>query len=64
MLAGTHGDAHVMDANIPEYAMGLYMNFWIPNDAIQDVFGGNKARNVYPMVTEYDWFRFYSLDGV
>jgi beta-glucanase (GH16 family) len=67
LVAGTHNGknstSHTIDAHIPEYAMGLYMNFWIPNDAVQDSFGGNKVNNVYPMVTEYDWFRYYSLDG-
>jgi len=67
LLAGTHNGSnaipHTQDAMIPEFPMGLYMNFWIPNDAVQDGFGGNKERNVYPMVAEYDWFRYYSLDG-
>lgn len=39
------------------------MNFWIPNDEIQDYFGGNKERNIYPITTEYDWFRYYAWDG-
>lgn len=67
LVAGTHNGIdsipHTLSANMPEYAMGLYMNFWIPNDEVQDGFGGNKVGNVYPMVTEYDWFRYYSLDG-
>jgi beta-glucanase (GH16 family) len=67
LFAGAHnsqdGIPHTLDANLPEYAMGLYMNFWIPNDEVQDSFGGNKAGNVYPMAAQYDWFRYYSLDG-
>jgi beta-glucanase (GH16 family) len=67
LIAGTHHGIdsipHTIDAQIPEYAMGLYMNFWIPNDDVQDGFGGNKVDNIYPMHTEYDWFRYYSLDG-
>lgn len=39
------------------------MNAWIPNDTIQDDFGGNKSGNVYPLITEYDWFRYYQWDG-
>ena len=34
---------------IPNNLTEIMMNFWIPNDGIQDVFGGNKSRNVYPM---------------
>ena len=39
------------------------INFWIPNDTIQDVFGGNKERNRYPMRTRYDWLRIYQYDA-
>ncbi|WP_100658115.1 glycoside hydrolase family 16 protein [Alteromonas flava] len=49
-------------APIPDNPTQLFVNFWIPNDAIQDTFGGNKARNRYPMKTEYDWIRYYQLD--
>lgn len=48
---------------IPDNLTQLMMNFWLPNDQIQDVFGGNKKRNVYPMVTQYDWVRIYELDS-
>ncbi|MEM8937401.1 MAG: family 16 glycosylhydrolase [Pseudomonadota bacterium] len=48
---------------IPDNPTTLIMNFWIPNDIIQDEFGGNKERNVYPMTTRYDWFRYYQLDS-
>ena len=48
---------------IPDEATEIMMNFWIPNDEIQDVFGGNKRLNVYPMKTRYDWFRYYQLDS-
>lgn len=48
---------------IPDNLTSLMMNFWIPNDQIQDVFGGNKKNNVYPMVTQYDWIRIYQLDS-
>lgn len=49
-------------ASIPVNPTQVMMNFWIPNDGIQNVFGGNKANNEYPMRAQYDWFRFYSLD--
>jgi hypothetical protein len=39
------------------------MNFWIPNDDIQDVFGGNKHANRYPMRARYDWLRIYQYDA-
>lgn len=47
---------------IPNDLTELMMNFWIPNDGIQDVFGGNKYGNVYPMITQYDWVRVYQLN--
>lgn len=47
---------------IPDNLTSLMMNFWIPIDDIQDVFGGNKKGNIYPMVTQYDWLRIYQLD--
>ncbi|EIK44667.1 putative beta-glucanase/Beta-glucan synthetase [Cellvibrio sp. BR] len=48
---------------IPNDLTELMMNFWIPNDGIQDAFGGNKYGNVYPMVTQYDWVRIYQLNS-
>jgi beta-glucanase (GH16 family) len=48
---------------IPDDLTELMMNFWIPNDQIQDAFGGNKRNNVYPMTTQYDWVRIYQLDS-
>lgn len=48
---------------IPDNLTELMMNFWIPNDGIQNVFGGNKYGNVYPMVTQYDWIRIYQLNS-
>ncbi len=47
---------------IPDNLTSLMMNFWIPNDEIQDVFGGNKKHNSYPMVTQYDWIRIYEMN--
>lgn len=52
----------VMYTPVPDNLTDLMMNFWIPNDAIQNDFGGNKAGNVYPMTTQYDWVRIYQLD--
>ncbi len=48
---------------IPDNPTNIFMNFWIPKDAIQDNFGGNKKNNVYPMTTRYDWIRYYQLDS-
>jgi len=50
-------------APIPDNYADLIMNFWIPNDEIQNDFGGNKERNVYPMKTCYDWIRYYQYDA-
>jgi hypothetical protein len=47
---------------VPDNLTELMMNFWIPNDSIQNVFGGNKTGNVYPMTTQYDWVRIYQLN--
>ncbi len=49
---------------VPNNLTDLMMNFWIPNDYIQNDFGGNKYGNVYPMVMQYDWVRIYSYDSV
>jgi endo-1,3-1,4-beta-glycanase ExoK len=48
---------------IPDNLTQIMMNFWIPNDVIQNEFGGNKERNKYPMLAKYDWIRFYELDA-
>lgn len=48
---------------IPDNLSQLMINFWIPKDEIQNNFGGNKKRNVYPMYTQYDWIRFYEFDA-
>ena len=48
---------------IPDNLTELMMNFWIPNDYIQNNFGGNKSNNVYPMTTQYDWIRIYQYDA-
>ena len=48
---------------IPNNPTTIFMNFWIPVDDVQDYFGGNKVRNQYPMMAEYDWFRYYAWDG-
>lgn len=48
---------------IPDNLTQMMMNFWIPNDHIQNDFGGNKKRNRYPMYAQYDWIRFYQLDS-
>lgn len=48
---------------IPNNPTTIFMNFWIPVDDVQDYFGGNKERNQYPMIAEYDWFRYYAWDG-
>ncbi|MFT4940189.1 MAG: endo-1,3-1,4-beta-glycanase ExoK [Paraglaciecola sp.] len=48
---------------IPDNLSALLMNFWIPNDLIQNEFGGNKHGNVYPMKTQYDWIRIYELNS-
>jgi endo-1,3-1,4-beta-glycanase ExoK len=47
---------------IPDNNALLMMNFWIPNDEIEAVFGGVKKDNVYPMRAQYDWIRVYQMD--
>jgi beta-glucanase (GH16 family) len=53
----------VMYTPVPNNLTDLMMNFWIPNDVVQDNFGGNKYGNQYPMVMQYDWVRIYSYDA-
>ena len=50
-------------AHIPDLAQQVMMNFWLPNELIAEHFGGTWERNVYPMVTTYDWFRYYEYTG-
>ncbi|MFT7560865.1 MAG: beta-glucanase (GH16 family) [Flavobacteriales bacterium] len=47
----------------PDNLTELMMNFWIPNDVVQNNFGGNKSGNVYPMTAQYDWLRIYELNS-
>ena len=47
---------------IPDNATDVMINFWIPNDVVQDNFGGNKRHNRYPMIASYDWLRIYRYD--
>ncbi len=46
---------------IPEGYAKLMFNFWITNTG--KAFGGINQGNEYPMHAQYDWFRYYSLDG-
>jgi beta-glucanase (GH16 family) len=46
---------------IPELSTKIMMNLWIFNTSYG--FGGNGAKNAYPMTAEYDYFRFYKLDA-
>jgi beta-glucanase (GH16 family) len=48
---------------IPDEYTDVMVNFWIPNDTIQDTFGGNKRDNVYPMTSRYDWIRYYQYNA-
>lgn len=41
---------------IPELSTKIMMNLWWGS------FGGDGANNEYPLVTEYEWFRFYKWD--
>lgn len=48
---------------IPDNAADIMMNLWIPVDGIQQVFGGDKQDNVYPLTSQYDWLRYYRYDN-
>ena len=48
---------------IPDNVADVMLNFWIPNDVIENEFGGSKTRNRYPMTTRYDWISFYQYDA-
>ena len=56
-------DSQKYPAAIPDNDTQLMVNFWIPNDVVQDTFGGNKRDNQYPMTTSYDWIRIYQYDA-
>lgn len=49
-------------APIPDSLTDVMINFWIPNDDIDEVFGGSKSANVYPLRSRYDWLRLYQYD--
>jgi beta-glucanase (GH16 family) len=44
---------------VPEKSAKIMMNIWIFNSS---GLGGNRANDVFPIVTSYDWFRFYKWD--
>jgi beta-glucanase (GH16 family) len=46
---------------IPELSAKIMMNLWIFNNTA--AFGGpDLENNMYPMTSEYEWFRFYKWD--
>ena len=50
----------IAPAWIPRKPTTVMMNFWIPTPAVMHGFGGDTGGNVYPMVAQYDWFRYYT----
>lgn len=46
---------------VPEKSAKVMLNLWVFGAA--GGFGGDPARNVYPLEARYDWFRFYRWDG-
>ncbi|MFW7380518.1 MAG: family 16 glycosylhydrolase [Oligoflexus sp.] len=55
-----HDLPHDRKISIPDLPAQIMMNFWIPNPSIAPVFGGPTDRNQYPLVAQYDWFRYYA----
>ncbi|MFT5134673.1 MAG: beta-glucanase (GH16 family), partial [Gammaproteobacteria bacterium] len=49
------------EAHVPDTYAKIMFNFWLTNNG--KAFGGINTGNNYPMKAEYDWFRYYSLDG-
>ena len=45
---------------VPERSMKVMMNNWVFNGTAFG--GGDPTKNTYPLVGEYDWFRFYKWD--
>jgi hypothetical protein len=45
---------------VPELSMKVMMNHWVFNGTAFG--GGDPMKNTYPIVGEYDWFRFYKWD--
>ena len=50
----------ILPATLPRKPTTVMMNFWIPTPAVMLGFGGDTGGNVYPMVAQYDWFRYYT----
>lgn len=42
---------------IPKESTKIIMNMWVFGN--KDLGGGDPANNVYPIIGEYDWFRYY-----
>lgn len=47
-------------ATLPRKPTTVMMNFWIPTPSVMLGFGGDTGGNAYPMVAQYDWFRYYT----
>jgi beta-glucanase (GH16 family) len=45
---------------VPERSMKVMMNNWVFKQT--GFGGGDPAKNTYPLIGEYDWFRFYKWD--
>jgi hypothetical protein len=45
---------------VPDKSAKIIMNLWVFEGA---GFGGDPTRNVYPMSSEYEWFRYYKWDN-
>lgn len=50
----------IKPATLPRKPTTVMMNFWIPTPAVMLGFGGDTGGNLYPMVAQYDWFRYYT----
>lgn len=50
--------------NFPNQSATILMNFWQPAHKIAKWFGGEWSLDQLPLIAEYDWFRYYSFDGV
>lgn len=59
----TRDEIEQAGGNFPNQPATLLMNFWLPNQKIAKWFGGEWSLTQLPLVAQYDWFRYYTLDA-
>ena len=59
----TKSEIDAAGGNFPNQPATILMNFWLPDRKIAKWFGGEWNLDQLPLVAQYDWFRYYTLDS-